>query len=593
MIEQEGGAITIGNPLEIEEMLEKLTQPGAASLVLDKPGSEPLPVVLAKTIPGEALVLDVSAIREVVAPLQRGTGLRLLGQGLEGMVRTPMLTVSQFDEVEGRMQCHCNYPTELHLFQRRDDYRATPRLGMEVGVLLRDLNNPATFQGDLRDLSMNGCLVEVLPNMSELVALNQSPLELEFCFPNGLRFVIRATPRHHMTDAEREVLAVGFAFEPRSVDQDRQLWFFVREIEREAARSASVEATSLAPSQLFQANSSAPTVGLRHALRYATPMTRRLARVAGFLDQQVLELRDGRPVGSVPLSHAADRLLALLEEDREAVLFALQCLGREPQLVQHSLCVAVRLVDIGRAFKMPREVQKALAASALVHDLGKALLPVELLQNPDRSADQERQYQAHVELILPQLEACHWLSVTVIQAVVEGANERLDGSGYPRQWQGDQLHELTRLAAVVKIADRLSRPGPAGPGMTVDRIRDFLEQRPQQFDARWVTRYFEHFGELPVGTLLRYPAGELAWVQRLDSEGRPARVQLAASEGPLTTWVSWWKRAPCCVWESHKRSLQRRARGHCSIRDAVPINNPGSPVAERGRGQIYRGNSYI
>jgi HD-GYP domain-containing protein (c-di-GMP phosphodiesterase class II) len=261
-------------------------------------------------------------------------------------------------------------------------------------------------------------------------------------------------------------------------------------------------------------------------------MARRLARVAGFLDQQILELRDDRPVDSVSLSYAADRLLALLDEDREAVLFALQCLGREPQLVQHSLAVAVRLVDIGSAFKMPQEVQKALAATALVHDLGKALLPLELLQEAEHSADQQRQYQTHVELVLSRLEACHWLSATVIQAVVEGANERLDGSGYPHQWHGDQLHELTRLAAVVKAVDRLGRPGPSGQGMTVDRIRDFLNQRPQQFDTRWVARYFGHFGELPVGTLLRYPAGELAWVQRLGSDGKPARVQLAASESP-------------------------------------------------------------
>ena len=83
--------LRVGNPAEIEVLLEQLQQPGGASLVLDKPGSTPLPVVVMEQTPAESILLDITAVREIAGELKRGTGFRLLGQ-LEGkMMRTPPL----------------------------------------------------------------------------------------------------------------------------------------------------------------------------------------------------------------------------------------------------------------------------------------------------------------------------------------------------------------------------------------------------------------------------------------------------------------------------------------------------------------------
>lgn len=519
-------------PSEVGELLETLTLPGAASLVLDQPGAEAQPVIVASISPGESITLDVSAIREVLPALRRGTGLRLVGQGVDGLVRTPVLSLLGCEERDGRMQCRCEYPRSLQQFQRRDSYRAVLRLGMAAGVLLRDRERPPTFQGDLRDLSMEGCRVELPPSAAETVSSDAAPLELEFCFPSGERFVVMATPRRRIPDQERGLLSVGFAFVSRSPDVDRQLWQYVREIEREAARRASRGTTLLQVSALFQLSATTPIVGLRHAQSYATPMARRLAPVAGYLDNQILELRDGGMVDSVSLSRAIDLLLGLLEEDREALLFALSCLPLESQLVQHAVAVAARLADIGRASGMPRELLKALAACAALHDLGKTLLPPEIVQASARDAEQELAYRSHVHLLLPRLATCQWLAAAVLEAVVEGIHERLDGSGYPHRWHGERLHELTRLAAVVAEVDSLGRPAPDRPALAIDGIYRQLGSSPGQFDARWVERYRDHFGALPVGTLLRYPGGVLGWVRELDAGGRPGLVQLTDELAP-------------------------------------------------------------
>ncbi|GHA06163.1 HD domain-containing phosphohydrolase [Oceanisphaera arctica] len=521
------------NRAAIQSLLDTLTQPGGASLLPEQADSRLLPVVVVEQQPGQPLLLDISAIRELAFELIKGLPFRLLGHNQDGILRTLPMTLRDCREVEGRLQGYCDYPAELELMQRRSSFRARLRIGMAVGVSLRPAGDEPALQGDLKDLSLAGCRVEfsLVAGMADM--LGDGPLSLELCFPGGQHFAIEGEIRHRQADNDRQVITVGFEFTPGTPERERRLWFLVREIEREAARNAVDDQGSLLPSTLFQADEAAlAAVERRHTRDYATPMARRLARLAAYLDLLQLELRQDGRIDSRQLSRHADLLLSLLDEDREALLFATVCLDHEPPLVRHCLSVAVRLVDLVGVRKIPGELRKALAASALVHDLGKALLPAELLGAASLADDQYQQLKAHVTLLQERLSACQWLAPAVLSAVVGGANERLDGSGYPRGMAGDMLHELSRLMAVVDTTDAMSRPRPDRSAYSIHVIYRYLLSQPQQYDERWVKRYMRHFGRWPIGALVRYGGGELAWVQRLDADKQPSQVQLTSEPVP-------------------------------------------------------------
>lgn len=527
----EDGYTRVENPVEIEALLEALIEPGGASLQLGAQG-DPLPVLVAEQQPGEALTLDISAIREVAGELRRGKAFRLLGQAQGKMVRTPELAMEGCTERDGRLVCHCPYPFSLEVLQRRETFRARLRLGMEVGAILRAAEGKAV-QGDLKDLSLEGCQLELPLAASSLLAEAALPLEIELCFPDGTRFIARGKVRHRRVDTERQVAFAGFRFEGNGPDQERRLWYFVREVEQEAARHAEGGEASRLPSLLFQGQASAPpAVGRRNMRDYPTPMARRLARIAGYLDAQALELQQGEEVDSVQLSRHADRLLLLHEEDREALLFALRCLHDEPWLVQHGLGVAVQLLDLVGQASVPRELRKALVASAMVHDLGKALLPAELWKAEAPDGEQAEKLHAHVARLESCMASCQWLSPAVYASVVRNVNERLDGSGYPGGLVADQLGELDRAAAVVDRVDTLRRPLGEHPARRAGAIYRYLLNHGEAFDPRWVKRYIQRFGLYPIGSLVRFDGGQLGWVQRLDERGRPAQVQLTEVAEP-------------------------------------------------------------
>lgn len=257
-----------------------------------------------------------------------------------------------------------------------------------------------------------------------------------------------------------------------------------------------------------------------HGRDYVTPMARRLAQLAAWLSWQLRRLEEGAQVDSQQLERYSAFLLDLLAEDREALLFACHCLVDDEPLVQHVVAVAVRLADLMSEAALPAGSLKAIVGCALVHDLGKALLPASLREAGQLDEAQRSAFAGHVQLLRARLSECDWLPEALVVEVVEGIHRRLDDGGAP-------LGELARAAAVVDVVDAMSRARPDRPGYPISGIYRSLIGNQGQLDRRWCQRYVRRFGVIPIGSLVHFAEGALGWVQRLDRHGAVAQVQLS------------------------------------------------------------------
>ncbi|WP_404464751.1 PilZ domain-containing protein [Vreelandella aquamarina] len=525
---------SVTSPSAISSLLNTMIESGGVSLCLATPDARPEPIVLMEQHEGDTLVMDLSSVDYLLSRLQQGEQFFLRGQSQGKVVRTPLLSLTETRRSGGRFLCCSDYPTTVDVLQRREAYRAELRMGMVVAASVFGGGDDSAL-GELRDLSQDGCQLELPLTASGVLAETDEPLKLAFTFPNGTYFEVHGIARHQKTDPERHLLRVGFRFTGCTSEQERQIWYFVCEIEREASRYKKEVQEERQPSPLFeQPGRRTPDtehVGRRDIRRYATPTARRLVKVAAYLDAQLLLLQQGSDIDSRQLSRNADRLLALHEEDREALLFASRCLSLEPLLVRHGIAVAVHLLDLVGA-NMPREVRKAIVASGLVHDLGKALIPQVVFKAPNFQATHRQALSEHVSLLLARLHTCQWLSATVAQAVIGGINERLDGSGYPEGLTGNDINELAKASAVVDVVEAMRRDRPDRPGRTAQQIYRHLLAHPHQFDPRWIKRYIEHFRALPVGSLALFSSEQLAWILRLDDRGAPLEVVLTQQPEP-------------------------------------------------------------
>ncbi|MBL1270704.1 MAG: PilZ domain-containing protein [Halomonas sp.] len=535
MVAQQNEFETIVSTTVIESLLNTLIETGGVSLCLAADNARPEPIVLMEQHQGQTLVMDLSSIDYLLHRLQGGAEFYLRGQAQGKVVQTPLLQLTETRQTGGRFLCCSDYPLSLEVLQRRESFRAELRMGMVVQAGLHA--GDAEVEGELRDLSQDGCQLELPLAASGLLAEAANPLKLTFTFPDGTYFEVLGEARHQKTDAERHLLRVGFNFVECSAEQERQIWYFVCEIEREAARYKKEEQGERQPSPLFalpgKRSGAGELLGRRDVKRYATPMARRLVKVAAYLDAQLLSLQQGSDIDGRQLSRYADRILDLHEEDREALLFASRCLSPEPLIVRHGIAVAIHLLDFVGA-SMPRELRKAIVASGLIHDLGKALVPQVLFKAPHFEASHRKAISEHVQLLLDRLRSCQWLSPGVVQAVVGGINERMDGSGYPGGLSGSDLNELAKASAIVDVVEAMRRDRADRSAKTVQQIYRHLLQHPHQFDMRWIKRYIEHFKGLPVGSLARFSSQQQGWVLRIDANGNPTEVLLAPRvESPM------------------------------------------------------------
>lgn len=533
MVAQQDDFEKIASTTVIESLLNTLIETGGVSLCLAAAGARPEPIVLMEQHLGQTLVMDLSSIDYLLHHLQGGAAFYLSGQAQGKVVQTPLLRLTETRQAGGRFLCCSDYPASLQVLQRRESFRAELRMGMVVSAGLR--GGDAEIEGELRDLSQDGCQLELPLAASGLLAETTAPLRLAFTFPDGTYFEVLGEPRHQKTDAERHLLRVGFNFVECSADQERQIWYFVCEIEREAARYKKEEPSERQPSPLFalpnKRSGTGEVLGRRDVKRYATPVARRLVKVAAYLDAQLLLLQQGSDIDGRQLSRYAERVLDLHEEDREALLFASRCLFPEPLIVRHGIAVAIHLLDFVGA-SMPRELRKAIVASGLVHDLGKALVPQVLFKAPHFEASHREAISEHVQLLLDRLHSCHWLSAGVAQAVIGGINERMDGSGYPGRVGGADLSELAKASAVVDVVEAMRRDRADRPAKTTQQIYRHLLQHPHHFDMRWIKRYIDHFKGLPVGSLARFSSNQQGWILRIDAKGNPIEVLLAPQAEP-------------------------------------------------------------
>jgi putative two-component system response regulator len=162
------------------------------------------------------------------------------------------------------------------------------------------------------------------------------------------------------------------------------------------------------------------------------------------------------------------RLKALVDEldSAEAVVFALARTveAKSPYTQGHAARVTGLALALARYLGLPQGDWDTLRKGALLHDLGKLMVPDAVLDKPARLTPEEyalvKQHPAEGARIVEPLR-----SVRDCVPLIRWHHERLDGHGYPDGLYGGAIPLLARLLAVADVFDALSSPRPYRPAL--------------------------------------------------------------------------------------------------------------------------------
>ncbi len=284
---------------------------------------------------------------------------------------------------------------------------------------------------------------------------------------------------------------------------------------------------------------------------------RRAAQRAFYLAVSVVEdamtqAREGREASFAPAKRVVQALAERVVEDEQA-LFELATLHSfDEYTFVHSVNVCVYSISIGARLGLARGLLADLGFAALFHDLGKARLPIELIDKPDAfDEDDWAKIRRHPALGARSLLAMRrGFDPALARAVVTAFDHHrgLDGAGYPRLTRARPQGLFARVCAIADSFDamtsgRVYTRTPLGPAQALRRL---IARSGTAYDPFLLRVFVQAVGVFPIGTPLILDDGRVGVVWRNDSADllRPKVRVLSGAPGAAAEVVDLAARDP-------------------------------------------------
>lgn len=226
------------------------------------------------------------------------------------------------------------------------------------------------------------------------------------------------------------------------------------------------------------------------------------------------DIRMGRTVSAEAAGELVDEISASVMRNHGALISLARLKTADDYTYMHSVAVCALMVALARQWGgIDEATTRELGMAGLLHDLGKALTPPEVLNKPGKLTDEE------FILVKQHPSEGHRLLVDggnvgkIPLDVVLHHHEKMEGTGYPHRLQGEEISLYARMGAVCDVYDAITsnRPYKTGwdPGQSIKKM---VEWCPAHFDDKVFRAFVKSLGIYPIGSLVQLTSGRLAVV---------------------------------------------------------------------------------
>lgn len=174
----------------------------------------------------------------------------------------------------------------------------------------------------------------------------------------------------------------------------------------------------------------------------------------------------------------------------------------------HSVNVAVISCIIGFGLNLSSDDLEQLVMAGLLHDLGKLVIPREILNKPARLTSEEYDVMKSHSTISYEIIKERWDISAQVKAAVLYHHENVDGSGYPDGKEGDQISLFTKILHVADVYDALVSKRPyKNPYSPYEACEYLMGGGGIMFDAKVVESLLLYVPFYPKGTQVKLSDG--------------------------------------------------------------------------------------
>ena len=211
--------------------------------------------------------------------------------------------------------------------------------------------------------------------------------------------------------------------------------------------------------------------------------------------------------------YIANSIVEEIRESESMIVETVHLASYDNYTYSHSVNVNILSVVLGVACGLRDDDLKKLSQAALLHDIGKTCVPIEIINKPGRLTEEEyEEVKNHPRYGYNMLRNIYEISSVARNAFLSH-HENEDGSGYPRGLTSEKIHLLAKIIHVADVYDALITKRIYKEAMNpADALEYLMGNAERMFDKELVTTFLEYVAPYPLGVQVELSTGQKAIV---------------------------------------------------------------------------------
>jgi len=230
---------------------------------------------------------------------------------------------------------------------------------------------------------------------------------------------------------------------------------------------------------------------------------------------------------------AFEDILYDLQSNKHVMVHLTNIHTTDNYLYSHSVNVGIYSAALGMALGLKRDDLIDLGIGAMLHDIGKTQIPLEILNKPGKLTDEEYRTMKEHSMHGYQILKDHPDIPLISAHCALQHHERLDGTGYPRGLKGSEIHLFGQIVGIADVYDALTSNRVYRKAFLPHEALEMLFTSTGQFDQELIRKFRDNVAIYPIGLVVALSTGEKAVVVDINTKfpHRPIVRVLADADG--------------------------------------------------------------